>query len=109
MIADDIEQCLVEGESQGLARAELGPDMVEVLCRDWEALQGQQTIFDSTGWAYEDLIVSTLFMAHAVRLDLGMVVELQRAPSDPHDPYETVRATNALRAQPVDRTLRELG
>ena len=109
VIADDVEQCLVEGESQGLTRAELGPDMVEVLCRDWAALRDQQTIFDSTGWAYEDLIVSTLFMAHAVRLDLGKVVELQRAPTDPYDPYETIRGTNALRAQPVDRALRELG
>ena len=109
VIADDVEQCLIEGESQGLSRVELGPDMVEVLGRDWEALHGQQTIFDSTGWAYEDLIVSTLFMAHAVRLDRGRVVELQRAPKDPFDPYETIRSTNALRAQPVDQTLRDLG
>ncbi len=91
VIPDVIEQCLAEGEAQHLNASELGPDMAEILERDWHALRSQQTIFDSTGWSYEDLIVASLFVAHAVPLELGTVVELQRAPTDPHDPYETLR------------------
>lgn len=97
VIPDVIDQCLAEGEAQYLDESELGPDMVEVLSRDWLALRGQQTIFDSTGWAYEDLIATTLFVAHAIRLGLGEMVDFQRSPRDPHDPYEILRTTAALR------------
>lgn len=91
VIPDVIEQCLAGGEAQRLGRGELGPDIVEVLARDWDALRNQQTVFDSTGWAYEDLIAATLFVAHAIRLELGVTVDLQRAPVDPLDPYEILR------------------
>ncbi len=96
VIADYIEQCLLEGEAQYLDANDLGPDMVEVLSRDWEPLRTQQTIFDSTGWAYEDLIAATLLLSHAMRLDLGTVTKLQRTPVDPYDPYEGIRATTGL-------------
>ena len=98
VIADHVAQCLIEGESQRLDPSELGPDMVEVLARDWSPLKSQQTVFDSTGWAYEDLIVATQFLAHAMRLQLGTVTTLQRTPIDPYDPYEVTRVSAERRS-----------
>ena len=92
VIADDVEQCLIEGESQRLNASDLGPDMVDVLARDWSPLTSQQTVFDSTGWAYEDLIAATVFMSHAIRLGLGTMTKLYHQPVDPYDPYEGLRS-----------------
>ena len=97
VIPDFVDQCLVQGEAQCLQASELGPDIVEVLSRDWDSLSNQQTIFDSTGWAYEDLIATRLFLTHAIRLGLGRSAQLQRVPQDPYDPYESVRSSKALR------------
>jgi ornithine cyclodeaminase/alanine dehydrogenase-like protein (mu-crystallin family) len=97
VIPDVVEQCLVEGESQRLQRDELGPDIVDVLSGP-TSLVGETTVFDSTGWSFEDLLAARLFHEHALRLDRGTFVELQRAPIDPYDPYETLRTTTALRS-----------
>jgi len=95
VIPDVIDQCLIEGESQRLDRSELGPSMVDVLAGSSVPLVDSATVFDSTGWSYEDLLAARLFWRHAVRLGLGTSVELQRAPSNPYDPYETLRASTA--------------
>ncbi|MFT7473572.1 MAG: ornithine cyclodeaminase/alanine dehydrogenase-like protein (mu-crystallin family) [Verrucomicrobiales bacterium] len=97
VIPDIADQCLVEGESQRLQRHELGPDIVDVLSGSM-SLVDETTVFDSTGWSFEDLLSARLFHEHAVRLDRGTFVELQRAPVDPYDPYETLRTTAALRS-----------
>lgn len=90
VVPDVLEQCLVEGECQQLRRDEVGPDIVAVV-RDrehHERLRDSLTVFDSTGWALEDLIVAELMIAHAERLGEGVVVDLQPHPQDPYDPYE---------------------
>lgn len=79
-------QCLVEGECQQLLPKEVGPSMVD-------GLIDQLTIFDSTGWSYEDLLVAQTVFAHAERCGVGTQLELHPHPVDPYDTYESVRAT----------------
>lgn len=90
VIPDDVEQCLVEGESQRLERHELGPTIVELAQRPElaEPLALQLTVFDSTGWAVEDRIAAELALEHAERIGVGTEIELQDFGSDPFDPYD---------------------
>ncbi len=82
-------QCLAEGEAQQLTAADLGPDLAALVRNraEWEGHRGQLTVFDSTGWALEDLVAAELVAGHCERLGLGTVVELQPATTDPYDPY----------------------
>lgn len=91
VIPDVTEQCLVEGESQRLKAADLGPDMVSLLQNQNDELAQRVTVFDSTGWAFEDLIAAELFADHADRLELGRRLQFVHNPIDPYDPYEAVR------------------
>lgn len=90
VVPDVVEQCLLEGECQQLDRSQIGPELPEVVGRRerYESLRPTLTVFDSTGWALEDLIVAELMLDHAERLGEGFVLDLQPAPSDPYDPYE---------------------
>jgi len=98
VIPDVVDQCMIEGESQRLDRSELGPTMTEVLIGGGLGLGDKLTVFDSTGWGFEDLVSARLFHAHAGRLGLGKRLSLQRTPMDPYDPYESLRVTAALRS-----------
>jgi len=91
---DFAEQCLVEGEAQQLTLADLGPDLPRLVAdrHRLESLRDELTVFDSTGWAFEDLIAAELFTEHAERLGVGTEVDLQPTPTDPYDPYESVRS-----------------
>lgn len=91
---DVVEQCLIEGESQQLQRWDLGPDMAELvrLRHDLREARQRLTVFDSTGWALQDLIAAEMMLDHARRLNVGIRVDLQPDPSDPYDPYEFVRS-----------------
>lgn len=86
---DVTTQCLIEGEAQQLDRRELGPDLAELSRNADEYRRYQQlpTIFDSTGWALEDLVAAELVGEHAVRLGVGQDVDLQPQAHDPYDPY----------------------
>lgn len=90
---DVIEQCLIEGECQQLRREQLGPDLAALVQgRDeFAAHRDRPTIFDSTGWALQDLIAAELMLDHARRLGAGIEVDLQPTPRDPYDPYEFLR------------------
>lgn len=91
VIPDVVEQCLVEGECQQLQPDEVGPSMADVLAGRTEGLVERLTIFDSTGWSYEDLLVAQRILAHAQRCGVGKKVELHRKPVDPYDTYEIIR------------------
>lgn len=90
---DVTSQCLQEGECQGLEPHELGPDLV-ALVRErgrWEGHRNELTVFDSTGWALEDLVAAELVLDHAQRLGCGIEIDLHPVPKDPYDPYEGLR------------------
>ena len=90
VIPDLLEQCLEEGESQQIDRNELGPTMPELVRHRsrHEHWRGVLTVFDSTGWSLEDLVVAEMMLDHAERLDEGFEFDLQPTPRDPYDPYE---------------------
>lgn len=90
---DVVEQCIIEGECQQLDRAQIGPDISELVQRraEFEGHRDQLTVFDSTGWAFQDMLAAELMLDHARRLGAGIEIELQPSPNDPYDPYEFVR------------------
>jgi ornithine cyclodeaminase len=90
VIPDLLEQCLVEGESQQLDQSQLGPTMPDLIRHRarHEHWRTGLTVFDSTGWSLEDLIVAEMMLDHAERLDEGLEFDLQPTPHDPYDPYE---------------------
>ncbi len=98
VVPDLLDQCLAEGEAQVLKSQDLGPLMVEVIA-DPEGHLGltqERTVFDSTGWSYEDLIAAQLFVEHARRLGLGVELALTPRPSDPYDPLAAIRSLSDL-------------
>ena len=90
---DVVEQCLIEGECQGLDRDQLGPDLAALVkhAAEHRVHRDELTIFDSTGWALQDLVAAELMLDHARRCGAGIEVDLQPNPVDPYDPYEAVR------------------
>lgn len=87
-------QCLVEGESQQLNATDLGPDLARLTrnAPEYQAYRQLLTVFDSTGWALEDLVAAELVADHCQRRGLGTIVELQPAITDPYDPYHRLLA-----------------
>lgn len=90
VFADYLPQCVVEGETQQLSAADViaeFPGLVRSHER-FAALRTDLTVFDSTGWAVEDLVVADLAFEHAARLNVGEVFALHDHAIDPFDPYE---------------------
>lgn len=98
VIPDVVDQCLVEGEAQQMSPDQLGPTMVDLFSKTAQHshLVERQTVFDSTGWSYEDLIVAELFIEHADRLSLGTLVELTAISPDPYNPFATINPTRQV-------------
>jgi len=89
VIPDVTAQCLIEGESQQLEADQLGPDLPTMVesASEYETYRDRQTVFDSTGWAVEDLVVAELALDIAGELGLGTDTQFQASPPDPYDPY----------------------
>jgi ornithine cyclodeaminase/alanine dehydrogenase-like protein (mu-crystallin family) len=90
LICPDLpEQCLAEGESQWVDAGRLGPDLATMVQNRavFEPYRSVLTVFDSTGWALEDLVVAELFIELATRLRVGSTMALQSGGGDPFDPY----------------------
>lgn len=92
VVPDEVAQCLKEGESQQLSPDELGPTLVELVqnAGTFAEWRSELTVFDSTGWALEDLIVAEIALEHAHELNVGLHTRLQHHPIDPYSPYESL-------------------
>ncbi|MDY7105946.1 MAG: ornithine cyclodeaminase family protein [Actinomycetota bacterium] len=90
---DLLEQCVVEGELQGTRPENIGPDLATLVQQRarYEELRSRLTVFDSTGWALEDLVAAELALDLAGDLGLGMTVALHDVGDQPHDPYLAIR------------------
>jgi ornithine cyclodeaminase/alanine dehydrogenase-like protein (mu-crystallin family) len=86
------EQCRVEGEMQWLPPEAGGPDLPTLVQhrQAYERHRDELTVFDSTGWALEDLVVAELFLDLARELHIGRRIDLEPATIDPHDPYALI-------------------
>lgn len=86
---DVAEQCRAEGESQRVDAGCLGPDLAALVKERnrHERSRDQLTVFDSTGWAFEDLVAAELLLDLAATYRIGRDLELQAPNPDPYDPY----------------------
>ena len=91
LVPDNQRQCLAEGEAQTMTADQLGPELFELVKSPRPSLRHELTVFDSTGWALEDLIAAEVLLGHCARLGLGLTIDLQPDPADPYDPYDAVR------------------
>lgn len=91
---DFLPQAIVEGECQQLASAEIGPTIVDVVKspEKFAGVQQQLSVFDSTGWALEDLVSSELLLEMATNLGVGQQLPIEYISKDPRNPYDFVLA-----------------
>ena len=89
---DFLEQAEREGECQQLSADQIGPSIVEVAQKPqaYAELQQGLTVFDSTGFALEDLTVMELFLEYAAELKLGTAMGIEGLSRDPRNPYASL-------------------
>ncbi len=86
---DFLEQALAEGEAQQLEPSDLGPTLSQLVkeAGDHVAARERPTVFDSTGYAVEDLVAAELFLRYATEMGLGQTLMVERLQGDPRNPY----------------------
>ena len=92
VIPDFLDQALIEGECQRLDQEYIFDDWVKILKnrKDYTHLQNERTVFDSTGWALEDFVVSNLFTSYAAQKGIGALMEIENLSTDVKNPYASV-------------------
>jgi len=87
------EQALLEGECQQLEPEQIGPGWVDVIQHSnaYTQLKSQRTVFDSTGWPLEDLMVMRLFLELGHELGLGREIAVELLPEDAKNPYHFLK------------------
>lgn len=101
VVPDYLEQARVEGECQQLSPEKIGPDLVTLMKAPerYEAWRQRGTVFDSTGYALEDQVVTELLLKHAEQLGLGTPVALETIGGDALDPYSLLRGPAPVRVR----------
>jgi ornithine cyclodeaminase/alanine dehydrogenase-like protein (mu-crystallin family) len=104
VIPDFAAQARAEGECQQLDEAQVGPELYEVIQGEGtDALRGVRTVFDSTGWALEDLIAMEALVDWSEELGLGSEIQLESIPPDPKNPYALADMTDGLATRAAHR------
>ncbi|MGX1673459.1 ornithine cyclodeaminase family protein [Streptomyces sp. NPDC055400] len=87
--ADHPEQAHREGECQRLAPHETGPGLTRLAAEPALAHErrGALTVFDSTGFAFEDALAMEVFLEAAAEHGLGSRLQIEHHPADTVDPY----------------------
>jgi len=89
VIADFNEQAIVEGECQQLHPNQIGAELYSVLQDEsYRDLRKLITVFDSTGWALEDLVAMELLVDWSEEFGLGREARFECIPLDPKNPYQ---------------------
>jgi len=83
------EQAKIEGECQQLSSEQIGKDIITCLKTANELSEHKQglTVFDSTGMAIEDRLITDYFLSHADEMGLGTKVRLENASQEEKNPY----------------------
>ncbi|MGI9264606.1 MAG: ornithine cyclodeaminase family protein [Gammaproteobacteria bacterium] len=83
-------QAIKEGECQQLEATDIGPDIYTLVKEQscYEAKRETCTVFDSTGWALEDMVCMDMFMEYAASFEIGRFLELECVSSDYLNPYQ---------------------
>ncbi len=92
VVPDFREQAKIEGECQQLQDTEIGPDLKQLISQPitWKTIQKGMSVFDSTGWAYEDQIVANLMEELGRALGVGRGIHLENVSSDVKNPYHFI-------------------
>ncbi|RII13449.1 L-lysine cyclodeaminase [Streptomyces sp. YIM 130001] len=87
--ADHPEQAHREGESQQLAPHESGPGLARLTAEPALAdeRRGGLSVFDSTGFAFEDALAMEVFLEAAAEHGFGSRLQIEHHPVDTVDPY----------------------
>ena len=91
LVCPDFEaQALRDGECQQLNATQIGPDLPALLKGHSNLISERQrtTIFDSTGWALEDMVCMEMFMQFAASFGIGRFLELESVSTDCRNPYQ---------------------
>lgn len=89
---DHREQARREGECQQLTEDEIGPSLAH-LCAHPDEAEGYRdrlTVYDSTGFAFEDHLALDVIMDSAEELGLGTKMAVECRPADALDPYSVL-------------------
>jgi ornithine cyclodeaminase/alanine dehydrogenase-like protein (mu-crystallin family) len=83
------EQAAAEGECQQLDEAQIGPDLVALAADPlrYAPYRDRLTVFDSTGWALEDVVAARIITDLARECGYGEQVPLACIGDDPKSPY----------------------
>jgi ornithine cyclodeaminase/alanine dehydrogenase-like protein (mu-crystallin family) len=84
------EQAAAEGECQRMMPEDIGPDILTLFReRDrFNNVQQRCTVFDSTGWALEDIVTIDLFREYAGKFKVGSEIQLETISTDHRNPYQ---------------------
>lgn len=91
VVVDFYDQALVEGESQQLKKEETYGHLGEILSRTKAGRINNQeiTIFDSTGFAMEDLVTYKFIHELALEFRIGKKIDIIGNPKNSFDLYES--------------------
>lgn len=83
-------QATKEGECQQLESGDIGPDICTLVKAQgrYQAKRDTSTVFDSTGWALEDMVCMDMVMEYAASFQIGRLLELESVSSDCLNPYQ---------------------
>ena len=84
------EQAAAEGECQRMMPEDVGPD-IQTLVKQHDHFSNDRercTVFDSTGWALEDIVTMDLFREYAGRFKVGHEIQLETISTDHRNPYQ---------------------
>ncbi|WP_240003686.1 ornithine cyclodeaminase family protein [Streptomyces cinnamoneus] len=100
---DHLGQARVEGECQQLPEDAVGPSLASLCADPGSALPWRErsTVFDSTGFAFEDHLALDLFLELAIDFGLGQTVEVEYHPVDSLDPYPPLVDADSAAGVPV--------
>ncbi|MCO5190316.1 MAG: ornithine cyclodeaminase family protein [Anaerolineae bacterium] len=90
---DYTPQAILEGECQQLHNGHIGPSLIEIVKNPnaYVSYQAQKTVFDSTGFALEDMAAMEVLLAYAERLNVGQRVNIESVSYDAFNPYSFVQ------------------
>jgi ornithine cyclodeaminase/alanine dehydrogenase-like protein (mu-crystallin family) len=91
VVVDFYEQAMVEGEAQQLTREQVYAHLGEIVsgAKRGRESESEITVFDSTGFAMEDLVAYKLVRELALREGVGKEVDVVGKPSNAIDFYES--------------------
>lgn len=92
---DYAPQAILEGECQQLKNGHIGPSLVEIIkhAARYESYQMQRTVFDSTGFALEDMSAMHVLLRYAESLKIGRQLTIESMSYDAMNPYSFVQDT----------------